>query len=142
MAVFGSIAAIAICQRYWKIDYGNEAAEARRQGFSGSGVRLISQTVRVRHPEAIGPTIDDLTELLGNDVLFGRLQRGDDLMLVAGDTRLQEGDLLAIIGEVDQLNQVVERLGEPTDQHLEFDRGEFDFRRVFVSNLRVTEFES
>jgi putative transport protein len=47
------------------------------------------------------------------------------------------GDLLTAVGTAEALDRVVQGLGEVSDERLEFDRTQLDYRRIFVSNPRV-----
>jgi putative transport protein len=42
-----------------------------------------------------------------------------------------------MIGTKEELDRVMAYLGEPSEQRLELDRSEYDFRRIFVSNPKV-----
>jgi putative transport protein len=57
--------------------------------------------------------------------------------LATGSTRFALGDLVSVIGTAEEIERVAAAIGEITDIHLELDRSEYDFRRVFVSNPRV-----
>jgi putative transport protein len=61
----------------------------------------------------------------------------DQLALTGPQTRLTIGDLISVIGSPEDLDEVTTHLGESCDDHLELDRTEYDFRRVFVSNPKV-----
>lgn len=47
------------------------------------------------------------------------------------------GDLVSVIGPLEDLNQVTAYLGESSDERLELDRSAFDYRRVFISNPKL-----
>ena len=65
------------------------------------------------------------------------MQRGDELSLVTGDTKLALGDLVSVIGSPEDIADVIPHMGEVTDVHLEVDRSHYDFRRIFVSKPSV-----
>jgi putative transport protein len=135
MGVISMIVAISLVQRLWKVDY---AAEARKLPELHTGLqRLTNRTVCVTRPEATRAPVSDLVREHQWDIVFGRLKRDGQLGLVQAHTRLQVGDLITVVGGADDLQHVTEHLGEVCDEHLEFDRGELDYRRVFVSNPKV-----
>lgn len=134
MGVIGTMIAIVVARRLWRIDY---AAEARRVADVSSGKRLDSRTIRVTRPPDGQATIDQLMQTRNWDVVFGRLKHAGHLCLVTAQTRLAPGDLVTIVGEPAELDEVTSLLGERSDERLELDRSELDFRRIFVSNPKV-----
>lgn len=135
MGVLGMILAVAIMQRVFKIDYAAEAKNMR--GFHLVEQDLYSQTVRITKPETVGMSLRELRHQYNWHVVFGRLQRGNEIMLATGDTALQFNDMLSIVGTPDDVQTAVPVLGELMDIHLEFDRSQYDYRRMFVSNPAV-----
>lgn len=135
MGVVGVMLAIVLAQRLWRIDYAREAA--RVDAGAGAARRLENRTIRVTRSEATEHALDDLMRRHGWDVVFGRLRRDGRLALADAATRLRRDDLVSVIGVEEQLAHVAAVLGEPSDERLELDRGELDFRRVFVSDRRI-----
>jgi putative transport protein len=136
VGVVGVILAIFITQRLWRVDYRREAQELRELGATGK--QLQNRTIFVTRPEASEQTIEQLQQRFGWDVIFGRIKRaGKQLALTDSQTRLAVGDLVSVIGSPEDLDQVTGHLGKPSQEHLELDRAEYDFRRVFVSNPAV-----
>lgn len=135
MGVIGMIAVIAIMQRVWKIDYAAEASRVR--DVAATSRRLINRTIQVTEPAAIGATIGELQKREHWDVVFGRLRRGGKLAIAASDSPLERDDLISIVGTAEELDRVGASLGPVSEEHLELDRGEYDFRRVFVSKPHV-----
>jgi putative transport protein len=134
MGVVGVMIAITLMQRLWKIDY---AGEARGIRGLGAGQTYQNRTIRVLREEAARESLQSLVARFGWDVVFGRLQRAGHLALVDGQTYLRPGDLVSVVGTSENLDTVTEYLGESSEEHLEYDRGTFDMRRVFVSNPRL-----
>lgn len=135
MGVLGMIMAIALMRRVWKIDFATEAQSMR--GFHLVEQDLYNRTVLVTQAAVTGKLLRDLRHDQDWDVVFGRLQRGNQMFLATGDTVLQLGDLLTVVGTPDEVDRVTPKLGEKTEEHLEFDRTQFDYRRIFVSNPRI-----
>ena len=78
-----------------------------------------------------------MTRTHGWDVNFGRLKRDGKVALASGDTVLVPGDLVSVVGTPEELAEVTAYLGQESDEHLDLDRSEFDYRRVFVSNPKL-----
>lgn len=135
MGVVAMIVVIAVVRRLWKVDY---AQEARAAHGMITGVRqLDNRTIRVTNPSAEHVMIRDLVYRHNWDIAFGRVQNDGQRSLAGEGTRLATGDLVSMIGTTEELDRATAVLGEPTDERLELDRSQIDFRRVFVSSSSV-----
>ncbi|WP_437683621.1 aspartate:alanine exchanger family transporter [Sorangium sp. So ce131] len=135
--VLGTLGAIGLLQRLLRVDY--EAELRSRRDARGAPQRLTNVTVRVTRDEALGVPAGELRRRHGLHVLFGRMRRGGQLAIATDATALERGDLVGVIGGEDDVNAAALLLGEATAEHLEFDRTQIDFRRVFVSRPGITE---
>ncbi|MGD9714028.1 MAG: aspartate:alanine exchanger family transporter [Thermomicrobiales bacterium] len=138
MAVLGTIGAIVAFNWLWKIVYRDEAARARDAGFEGAGSQLVSRTAEVTQPQITGRTIAEISEIVGHNVLFGWLLRTGTYSLTTAATTLQEGDLIALIGEESDVNAAIDAIGIVRDERLDLSREMLDHRRIFVSNPSLT----
>jgi putative transport protein len=135
IGVVGPILAIAIMGWLFRIDYRREAK--RLKGFNLVEQEIYSVTVEVEARGVSGQPLSRVMEENGWSVVFARLQRDGELRLVDGDTVLQAGDLVGMVGTPEDVDPVVAALGRPSELHLEYDRRVYDFRRIFVSNSSV-----
>jgi putative transport protein len=133
--VLGVIVAIAVLQRVWRTDYRAEAAGLRDYGVGGE--HLERAVVRVARAELADAPVQVWREREGWHAIFGRVRRGDDDSLVHGDTVLQVGDVVSVVGTAADLARVVPRIGEPVDAVIDLDHGKLDVRRLFVSEPGV-----
>lgn len=129
--VVGMIGAIALFQRLWRIDYRRE----RGEGGGEADGRIGSRTLTVTRSGL--PPVRQLIRERGFSVVFGRLKREGTLSVVNGGTCLQEGDHVTVVGAAAELDRVQAALGEASPEHLELDRAEIDYRRIFVSSPAV-----
>lgn len=132
MGVLGTIAAILLMQRVFRVDYKAESRKLYRYGATKEP--LHSVTIRVCHPNATIRSIEELSNLLGWDVIFGRIMRAGRLAVAMPDTRLETDDLVTVVGRPAEVARVVATLGEVSDFPIDYDRSEIDFRRIFVSS--------
>ncbi len=65
------------------------------------------------------------------------MRRGAVSNVVHGDTRFAPGDLVTVVGTERDLGAAVAALGHLSAEHIEHDRSEIDYRRMFVSNPLV-----
>jgi len=134
VGVVGMIAAIAVLQNRWKVNY---AAEAQSLQEYNVHKRLYSRTVCVTQPQAAQAVVSELIHQHKWGVVFGRVRRDDHTALIQGDTCLHLGDLVTLVSTPEELDRITSFLGEPGDQQLEFDRSVIDYRRIFVSNPKL-----
>ena len=137
MGVVGMILAIQLMQRLWRIDYRVEAERVQAAYDVAANIRLQNYTLRITQPAATNISIHNLVKQQHWDVVFGRLKRNDQLLLATDQTSFQLDDLISVVGTPEHLAQVQSYLGETSDERLELDRSELDYRRIFVSNPRV-----
>ena len=133
--VLGVIVAIAVLQRLWRTDYRTETAGVRDYGVGGE--HLERAVVRVTRAELTTAPVQTWREREGWHAIFGRVRRGDDEDLVHGDTVLNVGDVVSVVGTAADLARVVPRIGEPVDAVIDLDHGKLDVRRLFVSEAAV-----
>ncbi len=135
MGVLGLMIAMALMQRVFRIDY---AAETKKLGneFPG-GQPILQQTIEINNPDYIGVTLRDLKNRIGAQVIFGRMYRNEQPTLCHLETIFEDGDLVAITGEADELGRVAQILGKTVHRDLSDDRSVFHMRRIFVSNPEI-----
>ncbi len=132
VGVVGMIGVLIVCRRLFHVAQPEESKRLKAYGVKTESVH--NQTVRVTQSQATLVTIAELGRARGFEVVFGRLKRGDTMMLTDATTPLQLNDLVVLVGDTEGLSKATQCIGEPIDLHLEQERSEFDFRRIFVSN--------
>ncbi|NTV62567.1 MAG: transporter [Oscillochloris sp.] len=135
MGVLGMIMSIYILQRVWKIDYAAEARANRDLGTPSE--KLVNRTIRITQPSLAGATVSEIITRTKWDIVFGRLQHNGNVGLATSASRLELGDLVSIVGDIEEVEKAVASLGEITSDPLELDRHTLDFRRIFVSSSQV-----
>ena len=135
VGVLGMLLAALAVRALFRIDYRADADRLRQ--FNLVEQEIYNRTARVTRSDVINVPLSTLKETHTWPVIFGRHERAGVVTLAAGDTVLARGDLISIIGPPEAVDRVVRDLGEPTGMHLEMDRSEYDFRRVFVSNPEI-----
>jgi putative transport protein len=117
------------------VDYAGEALSLRE--LKATTVRLQNRTICVTRPEAAHTSIQELLHHHQWDVVFGRMRHAGQLILTNGQTHLAVGDLVSVVGTIEDLERVTAFLGETSNERLELDRTQLDYRRIFVSNPKV-----
>ena len=121
-----------LVRRCGAIDWQQEATALEALGISQRP--LHNRTIRVTRPDVTATPMAAVVAGGRGNVTLGRIRHAGHLRLADGHTRLELGDLVSVIGPEHDVAQMTATLGEATDEHLEADRHEFDFRRVFVSD--------
>ncbi len=132
MGVLGVMIAIVGMQRILKINFEKEAYSLRNEYLIDQRIRTV--ILEVTQPGVEQSAIRDLVREHNWVLVFGRLQRGEDLQLCNWDTRFKVGDLVAVAGYEDDIEEVIRLLGKISDSELRDAEHAYGIHRVFVSN--------
>lgn len=130
MGVIGLMLAIFFLERTLRVDYKREGRELHL-----SNEDLVSKSVRIA--KNYSQSLHELVEQHHWPVAFGRVAHAGQLELADSTYRLQEGDIISVIGVSEDVNRVVAALGTEHGESLAADRTHLDFRRIFVSSSQV-----
>ncbi len=135
MGVLGPIIAIALAQRWLKVDYRNEERSLRRE----YPVRqdIASYAVEVKNEAITKKTIRDLKQQYHWTLVFGRMDRRGEIQLTNWDTQFELGDKVALVGDREEVENVAQILGQILPYQLSYDQTEYETRRFFVSNNKI-----
>lgn len=129
LGVMGVILTIAVTGKILNIDHEKEAIEA---GVAPQ--ELVSQRVLVLADDV--PAVENIPLLWHLRVIISRVQHGSQEELAEFGDRVRPGNILTIVGEPDEVQRAVERLGQPLEGGPTHDEV-LDFRRIFVSSKDV-----
>ena len=92
----------------------------------------------VQNPGITGQPLSELLRV-HKDIGFvlSRIRRGGETTLAMPESRLELGDIVAVVGSPASFARALQLFGQPSEVHIERDRGVLDYRRVFVSNPAV-----
>ena len=128
IGVIGVLLCFQVMRRVWKPTMQGEVA--------GPAIRVRDFTVC--NPAVIGRTIADVLHPHGNPgFVVSRVQHNKQTEIARSDLQLAAGDIVAVVGEDEALERAEQIFGAAIEEHIELDRSEFDFRRVFVSSEKV-----
>lgn len=136
MGVIGTVLAISLSQRIWRINFASEAKQLRELGAPTDP--LMNCTIRItKAAVCCSKPLHEVRREQGWDVIFGRVKRSGQYQLATPEEKLEVGDLVTVVGAADEIERVVAYLGEKSEEEIDLDRSEFDYRRIFVSSQRV-----
>jgi putative transport protein len=126
--VIGVLLSFSISRRLWKvkIEPPEQGAEIRVRDFAVMNPAVVGRTVA----EVLRPHRD-------RGFVVSRIQHNGRTEIARADTRLQQGDIVVAVGEDEALTVAEQIFGEPAETHIELDRSQLDFRRVFVSRQEI-----
>jgi len=135
IGILGSILGILIMDRLFKVDYNAEYKQLRKEFPLDND--LTSEGVIITNKEVVNiPTLDLLKGKNWN-IKFGRIKKGDDLILSNWSTNFSIGDKVMVLGSKEDIDKAVEWLGEKMEDKLSYDRSTYDIRRIFLSNPKL-----
>lgn len=100
---------------------------------------LIARTIRVELDTQ--PSVRDIEAHVDYQVRFSRWQANGhthEVKRPSEDTKLQKGNLVTVVGPEDMIQEVVQELGHTSSLSLTEDRTKFDFRRITVSDPKLS----
>jgi len=99
---------------------------------------IVVRNFIVRNPGVAGRSIGEVLRVHKDyGFVVSRIQHDGKIQIATSDLRLEFGDVLAVVGDEDALERAIQIFGEPSPAHIEFDRSELDYRRVYVSAGQV-----
>ena len=133
--VLGVILWFFVFSKILRADFAKEAAEHLRE----SGAEAIqSGTFRVTNPAVAGKTVSEALAALGDPgFVLSRIQKGEAISVVLGDTELESGDHVVAVGSAEALERARILFGERSAQDLPETSGQVTYRRIFVSSKNV-----
>lgn len=135
IGIIGSIFGILIMDRIFKVDYNAEYKSLRKEfpldnNLTSEGVIITNEAVTNI------PTLDLLKKRDWN-IKFGRVKKGNELILANWSTTFSIGDKVMVLGSKEDINEAVNWLGEKMEDKLSYDRSSYDVRRIFLSNPKL-----
>jgi len=135
MGVLGSMIAIVVMQRLFRINYEEEARALRHEYPIDSAI--VNLTVEFINQEIEGKTVRDLLNHYKWNLTFGRMRRNGEVSLSNLDTDFKAGDLVAVVGRENDTEDLISLFGKKSEEELTRQASEIEHHRVFVSNPDV-----
>jgi len=136
MGVIGAMIAIGLVRRILRVDYQKEERELKMDYPIKQNIE--SRTIEITNPDICDIPIRDLKKRYKWAVVFGRLRRDGKISLTNWDSSFCPGDHVAVVGDADELDEMVGDIGHFVQSNIRYENFEYDTRRIFVSNPAVT----
>lgn len=99
---------------------------------------ILTRDFVVKNPGVVGSAIGEILHLHKEaGFVISRIHHQGRTEIPKSETRLAKGDILVVVGDEEALGRAQIIFGAPSKAHLEADRAELDYRRVFVSSEEV-----
>jgi putative transport protein len=136
--VIGVILSLYVFKKIYKIDYTIENKKLSAN-FGLSNEDLENATVLVTNAKLFNWSIKEIFKAKEDlsSVIISRIKRNGKVQIVEGETILQAGDILTLVGAKTQLDLAISIFGEKMEESIEIERTHLDYRRIFVSNPEV-----
>ena len=117
IGVIGVIAVLLVFRGLFKIDPSKELKELEsREDNSGQARRMH---LAVENPAIFGKKLSEVLHEFGGDFIVSRIMKGDEIVIAAGDTVLDEGDKVLVVTSQEEVDKVRIIFGQEVPMHLE-----------------------
>lgn len=128
VGVLGVLLCFQLLRRLWR--------PAMRTAEEAPEIRVCDFVVK--NPGVVGRMVGEVLRVHKEPgFVISRVRHGGRTDIAASETRLDYGDIVAVVGDEEALERAEQIFGEPSQEHIEEDRTELDYRRVFVSSKQV-----
>jgi len=135
MGVLGVMMAIAIIERIFKVDYRKEEEVLRKHYPIDQDMKKV--VIRITTSDFEDLELRELIRKHNWQVVFGRILRDGEISLSNWDLHLNQGDLIKAVGNREEIDRIVQVLGEEAPEDLLAGDPVYDTARIFVSNPKV-----
>jgi putative transport protein len=130
------VIALLLAERIWRIDYAAEAHALRT--IYPVGQEIINRAIEINQPAVLSRPLRELyREYDWEDILFGRLYRGEEMELSSGESTFKSGDVIVVVGTTESVEGATAVLGRDAGEEIVSDQSIYVKRRLFVSNSEV-----
>lgn len=135
MGVFGVMIVLKLAESFFKVDYEKEK-DGLKKDYSVDE-ELSNIAIEVKNPNVYGHKLRSVMKDQNWNLVFGRIFKNGVVSIATWDTILEEGDILMVIGSVDDVNAMLAKVGVLSDENILYNYQDYEVKRIFVSNVDV-----
>lgn len=135
MGVFGVMVVLKLCERVLKVDYDKEKLSLKKDYPVDE--ELSNVAIEVRKEEVVGQKLREVLKDQNWNLVFGRIFKNGVVSIATWDTTLDQGDIIMVIGSVDDVNAMLSKVGVLSDENILYNYQDYEVKRIFVSNVDV-----
>jgi putative transport protein len=133
--ICGILLAMWLVRLAFRVNVNDEDRAFEAQSEDGQNLETLN--VALRNNNLAGLPLRDVPVLSDGQVVCSRLKRGDVLMVPRGDTVLETGDLLHMVGQAAALHRAQLVVGEVVDVSLSTRGTDLRVERVVLTNVHL-----
>lgn len=139
LGVFGVIAVIIMSKIFFRIDPTEEMKKFRFAKINTED-HLVQQKMRITNQKYFGKSINDVIRELNSSVIISRLKHSGSEVVQSPtlDTKLQNRDVLMVIGLAKQVEEFVSLLGRPSSDSFIESYSDIKKKNIFVTKTSAT----
>lgn len=136
MAVIGIIFTLIVFQKLFKVKFDKEAKLLKKDYPVDRNT--TNSSVVISNEKVYGKSVRELMKKHEWNIVFGRFKSGKITSLTTFDTIFSEGDEVMIVGDKEDLDEIIPLLGHENLDKISFENSLYTQRRIFVSNPKVS----
>lgn len=135
MGVLGVIIVMKYAEKWLKVDYEGEKNSLRKQYAVDE--EIVGRAVEINNAKVEGLSLRDVVKEMGLVLGFGRIYHKGNVSIANWDTKLHVGDILMVIGGINDLHAAITYLGVESDENILDNYKNYEVKRIFVSRPEV-----
>ncbi len=135
MGVLGVIIVMKYAEKWLKVDYEGEKNSLRKQYAIDE--EIAGRAVEITNVNVEGLPLRDVVKEMGLVLGFGRIFHQGTVSIANWDTKLHVGDILMVIGGINDLHAAITYLGVESDENILDNYKNYEVKRIFVSRPEV-----
>ncbi len=136
MAIIAMLLSLFIFQRIFKVDFKGEAKKLKN--LYPVERNTTNASVKITNNAFHDKTIREILRDHQWKIVFGRVKSGETTKLTTWDTVLHLGDEIMLVGDKEDLDEIIPLLGEENEEKISYESSSYTQRRIFVSNPKVS----
>jgi putative transport protein len=134
--VLGVILSMLLIRRITRADMKKESEQYGTM-VQPHGSLPVRVSVMVSNPAVFGTKLSELSRYFRNESVISRILHKGEVFAVNSDTVLEEGDVVLVVAQKDDMDVLVKMIGKPCDFDLAEHPGKLVSRQVLVTNSKV-----
>ena len=132
IGVIGVILVLLVFRGLFKIDPPKELEELEALESNEGQARRMH--LAVENPAIFGKRLSEILHEFGGDFIVSRVMKGDEIIIAAGNTVLEEGDKVLVVTSQEEVDKVRIIFGQEVPMHL----GDWEQRDHHLVTRRLT----
>lgn len=131
--LIGTMFSIVVFEKLFKINYKDEVKFLKKIGINSGNI--ITKTALINNFDEIN--LKNIFEKNNLNVVPVRMKKKNKTDIISEQTILNNGDLVSLMGEEEDINRSLQIIGNEIDESLDLSRKNLDFMRIFVSRHSI-----